>query len=567
LSDLVNWLERANSRVSGTSRAWFVFAALFAVAMSFAMVTDHVWEDFYITFRSSRNLSLGNGLVYSPGERVQSFTSPLGVLLPAVLDVLTGRSDRATIWFFRILSAACYGLAGVYISGLARQCKLGRIPTILVLLLFATDAKTVDFSTNGMETGLQMLFLSMSVHALVAQQRRVPIRLGLAWAGLMWTRPDGWVYICALSFASLLFPKGLVTERPRRQLGRELLLAGCLAAAAYLPWFAFAWLYYGNPVPHTVLAKGANLLTEQSRLDHLLGHAALLVNPSVFEPVFTPAYSYSDYFVGTIASAKGALYFSRYMASAASGLAWSCAWLWVVPFVRRRTAALSFSFMLGAIYLFRIVPGAEPWYLPSCTLLAIVTIGFAFQDLLDFVEHVRVWLSAPSARVARAEICALALAIGAGSITFLVSAARQFSVQQEIIHDANKTRVGLWLKANARSKTDTVFLEPLGYVGFASGLKMFDYPGLASPEVLAARRSRQSDDYAKLIGALEPDWVVLRPSEAASVRQDDPDLLDRRYRLSKVFDVSPEVAATKVLPGRAYLEFDQCFQVFARNAD
>ena len=36
-----------------------------------------------------------------------------------------------------------------------------------------------------------------------------------------------------------------------------LLKSAAVCAAAYLPWFLFAWLYYGSPIPQTVVAKGA----------------------------------------------------------------------------------------------------------------------------------------------------------------------------------------------------------------------------------------------------------------------------------------------------------------------
>ena len=47
-------------------------AALAVVAcLGFALFTGHIWEDYFITFRSSLNLATGHGLVYQPGERVE----------------------------------------------------------------------------------------------------------------------------------------------------------------------------------------------------------------------------------------------------------------------------------------------------------------------------------------------------------------------------------------------------------------------------------------------------------------------------------------------------------------
>src|SRR3954468_10164392 len=82
------------------------------VCIGFAAFTGHIWEDYFITFRSSLNLATGHGLVFQPGERVHTFTSPLGTLLPA-LFALGGGEDVAVraLWCFRLVSAAALGSA------------------------------------------------------------------------------------------------------------------------------------------------------------------------------------------------------------------------------------------------------------------------------------------------------------------------------------------------------------------------------------------------------------------------------------------------------------------------
>lgn len=57
-----------------------IFLGVFFLAVGWVSYTDHVWEDYFITYRASKNLAEGNGLTYTVGERVHSFTSPLGVL-------------------------------------------------------------------------------------------------------------------------------------------------------------------------------------------------------------------------------------------------------------------------------------------------------------------------------------------------------------------------------------------------------------------------------------------------------------------------------------------------------
>src|SRR6185295_10128649 len=68
-----------------------------------------------------------------------------------------------------------------------------------------------------------------------------------------------------------------------------------------------------------------------------------------------------------------------------------------------------------------------------------------------------------------------------------------------------------WLKEHGRPD-QTVYLEPLGYIGYFSGMHMVDFPGLVAPEVVKVRRDKQVDRMTA-IPELAPDWVVLRYRE------------------------------------------------------
>ncbi|HEV3119049.1 MAG TPA: hypothetical protein VGY58_18490, partial [Gemmataceae bacterium] len=93
----------------------FAFAAV-AIATAYALLTDHVWEDYFITFRHSRNLAEGHGLVYHVGERTHGFTSPLGTLLPALLYWIVGTPSHVpSLWLFRTLSIAAFAGGGLFV--------------------------------------------------------------------------------------------------------------------------------------------------------------------------------------------------------------------------------------------------------------------------------------------------------------------------------------------------------------------------------------------------------------------------------------------------------------------
>src|SRR3990170_2242051 len=96
--------SRARPFLDGGEFAILGIVAL--IPMLFALYTNNAWEDWYITYRASKNLALGHGLVFTPGERVHSFTSPIGTLIPALLAFLTrAANDDLVLWLYRAISS------------------------------------------------------------------------------------------------------------------------------------------------------------------------------------------------------------------------------------------------------------------------------------------------------------------------------------------------------------------------------------------------------------------------------------------------------------------------------
>lgn len=511
-------------------------AALAAGAgLGFALFTGHVWEDYFITFRSSLNLATGHGLVYQPGERVHTFTSPLGTLLPALFALGDGESvvPRA-LWCFRLVSLGALASALWLVARAMLRDGVAPFAVGATSALWALDPKIIDFAINGQEAALLVLFVVVTWQAL-ADGASV-WRIGVGCAGLQWTRPDGCVFFAALGIAWAIFG-GSPNRDPLLRL--RLLLGGAMVGLLlYLPWAVFASAYYGSPVPHTIAAKvshyGPGELASALGLYPwrlLFGHVAL-------HDLFRPAY----FFFGGWPTALA-------WASRLFGLAAALAWL--VPGVRPAGRIASTAFFLGGFYV-ESIP-RSPWYFPGWQALALVAWAYLFDATVRIAAR-RKGLQ----RTARG----LAATVVALQTALLVAVAWEMREQQTLIEDGQRTVIGRWLRTHA-TPGDRVYLEPLGYIGFYSGLKMLDYPGLASPEVVAARRAG-AKPHAQLIAALRPDWLVLRPDQVAGVQAEMPRLLADDYRLARVFDVRPAVDAIAILPGRGYLEFDALYSVFAR---
>lgn len=554
--------EPVRPAATSGSRAPLVVALLVAlVAFAWAGFTGHVWEDYYITYRASKNLAEGEGLTFTPGERVHSFTSPLGTLLPALASLLTlNKSDAIALWLFRLMSITALAGAAALLWRTARSAFPRFFPALLLLLAFGTEAKTLDFSTNGMETGFVLLFLAWTLYALFAAREKVPLQLGLAWAGMMWSRPDSFIYIGALAVGALLFRPQERVLSGRWELLKLFVRAGLITTAVYLPWLLWAWWYYGSPVPHTVIAKG--LAMPRPSFGHILQWLQdfpfrIARTGANLETTFMPTYAMGTGWPGWAARIS-------YWLSVTSLL------VWLVPIVKWPARVASFAFLVGQFYLNYFSNTHAPWYLPTVVVLALLALAGLVDALMGISRPKSSPPTVPDRAWVARPVAALALLLPAGGLALTVCSAHQMRLSQQIVEDGNRRRIGEWLKAHAATPRDTVFVECLGYVGYFSNLKIYDFPGLGSPEVVAARRTHRPQatyvgHYPDIILDLEPDWLVLRSVEAAQIRLLERDLLSRLYRLEKVFDVTPEVQAVKFLPGRGYLLFDARFEVYRRD--
>ncbi|MBL9114068.1 MAG: hypothetical protein JNJ83_03605 [Verrucomicrobiaceae bacterium] len=514
-----------------------VFISALLIALGYALFTDRVWEDYLITYKSSKNLVQGHGLVFHPGEKVHTFTSPLGVLLPAAcLVIAPGGADDVALWVFRLLSASAFAGAVALMFRLGTAAGYGSAS--LLALACMTDAKSVDFSINGMETGFLLFFLAYMLWSLLKSEQKSWLHLGIAWGGLMWTRPDGVIYIAVLVLSTFLFSKH--SGRSPVAWFRLFLQAGAVCTVIYLPWFITAWVYYGTPVPHTITAK-ANAVGSLDFwgvvLTWLRVQTSILMPTTASEALFMP----SANFLGGWPS---------WLPRVSASLSWIAAVAWVWRGFGWQMRALSFCLGLLLTYL-TYFAGQAPasWYLPGPTLIAL----FILSGMLGQLRYVS----------PRLTMTLTAMLLGLGT-WMLIEVAALSKVEQKLVDEGNRKVIGEWLRDNA-TPGDTMFMECLGYLGYYSGLKTYDFPGMSSPEVVAASRKRKTIVWDALIQELRPTWLVLRPIEADRIIRSTPQILTRDYEEIRVFDVSDQVQKLNVY-GQGLLAFDSTFIIFRRVA-
>lgn len=504
---------------------------IFSICMALALATDHRWEDWYITFRASKNLALGNGLVFNLGERVMTYTSPLGTLIPALIKYLFLHfSDDFTMWTYRVVCSIVLALSAIPIFSIINHLKLSRFFYLLGILLLSLSFIIIDNTINGMESAFMVFFECVLIHLIITKPAQYKLKLGIIFACIMFSRPDGFVYAGSIFLGFLLFsklPSIALTQSNFRDLGIAILIAAIL----FSPWLVWTWYYYGTPIPHTIVAKSKNynfdyfLNSIGNYVGHFKGSADIFLAP------------YGENFGGWGIFETGARILSLLTL-----------FYWVYWKGDSIARSLSFSTLCMIAYL-NIVSGQgpAPWYLPAVAAPTVFVLLFAFHDLRKQISATYYYT-----------FPALLVVFLASNFYF---ATRLIRNQQNIIEFGNRKQIGLWLNEN-KGPNDTIFMECLGYIGFYSGLKTFDFPGMSSPEMVATRRRLQTNGYGYLIQELRPTWVIIRSIEKNNIQKQVPNLLDSKYQLVKIFDKRLDIAHAKIRYGQPYLDFDAVFYLY-----
>ena len=516
----------------------FVILAII-IPLGYVLITNHIWEDFFITFKHSKNLAEGNGLVYHPGERVHGFTSVFNTLLPAFFYWLTGMTSYLpALWLYRIVSIFMYVAAGLFILRFLNKDKdTSNISLVFFALYYLFVTKTIVFATNGQEAGFFVFFVIVPL--LLAYQSVLNNwkLIGILWAGLMYTRPDGFVYIIAMSL-SVLF----ITSDDKKATLISLFKAGLVCGAIYLPWFIFAWMYYGSPVPHTITAKSIYAIQVDKHPIYVLSG---LINyaPSTFSKIFLPVN----------AELGGWSYWIRLFAFFA-GLFSTIYWL--LPHKDRlgKYLSLFFFFILMYLNLVSTIGVIFSWYLTAIETLGIIILSrgiFYFFHIIFKREEIALPVSV-----------AVNILILIAFTTMLFSTTLQMKVQQEVVENGQRMKIGQWLKEHA-DPGDSVFLEPLGYIGYFSGLKMYDFPGLVSPETVRVCKENNTRNWGVIVEDLQPNWLVLR--EINLNENFMKSAIKEKYKHVATFDVRKQVLEYNELPGINYLLVDAYFVIYKRQ--
>lgn len=246
-------------------------ALLSLLLLSFITIvlrTAWLGDDAYITMRSVDNWVNGYGLTWNPGERVQTFTHPLWMLLLTGLYILLGNAYFSLLGLSLLISLA---VMVVFIFRASRDVTALAFGWLLLVFSHAF----LDYSTSGLENPLShllaLVFALVFLERIpVSANRRTFVLSLLAGLAVLNRMDTLLLYAPALALVFL-------QDRTRRSLAQ--------IAAGFVPfalWSLFALIYYGFVFPNTYYAKLNTAIPKTTLL-----HQGLVyyLNELLFDPL------------------------------------------------------------------------------------------------------------------------------------------------------------------------------------------------------------------------------------------------------------------------------------------
>jgi hypothetical protein len=276
-SKAAKWRTREQVRGTGKSaddrgvaanrpRTWLTVSTLipFAIYLLHAtMFGDWINDDAGISFSYARSLAAGHGLVSQPGVApVEGYSNFLWVLLLAPLFLFNA--------FDPILTPKIVSALLILFAFLSIQLSLSRpssfAATTASLSFIGINTSFVVWTMSGLENALYvfvltaLLLVCSRVLTTTRGNTRYALLAGLLSASAALTRPDGILFVVCYPVVRIIQRSRSAT--PARGARRNLLAYVATVGGILGSVSAFRYLYFGDLLPNTHLAKGGPTLKE-----------------------------------------------------------------------------------------------------------------------------------------------------------------------------------------------------------------------------------------------------------------------------------------------------------------
>ncbi len=396
------------------------------------------------------------GFVYNPGERVLGTTTPFYAMLLTPF-ALVG-SDIILVGKIINILASTASVAMVFV--VARH-HFGDWVALLAAMLLAISTNNVWAASTGMETELNVLILLAVVYAYITgRYNAVAVLAAIAFI----TRPDDLILIAVMGgwhFFNVVRGKQSFPIRPLA------IFILCL-----LPWLVFATVYFGSPIPNSVLGKAASYRVPA--LDNLV------------------------------------MYANQYGFTLASPKTWVVTILFLLGLVHslRKQDNLIVLPIYFSIYSFVfVVLGARlgsGWYWQPLWPIHSILVAGGISYLGEIVRKSRAGLLVEKFKtpIVASLVIVFALIWGASLKSRFVDPRPADDLEW-----AELAQAGQWINQNTASNS-TVALETIGAVGWFSDRFIIDEGGLVTPGAAKINERLGRPDSFTILRTFQPDYYL-----------------------------------------------------------
>jgi hypothetical protein len=488
------------------SPRWFAIFTAIGISILFAVLfKSRSYDDPYITYRYADNLRRGFGFVYNPGEHIQSTTTPLFTLLLAALSPLWGNLPHLA----NLIGALSLAAGGLLLWDLAASWKApwaGWVGLCLYPLF------PLVITPLGSETPL---YLALCLGAYAAYTRRRYKLTAVCAALATLTRPDGLLVGMILAGDCVLHlyrqkrnQHFAANDQPATHIIWKAVIVFLLIL---LPWFIFAWVYFGSPLPVTLVAKQQQ--------------GAMAVSQRFAHGFLTTLSWYKSWRYELEAGlALLGLVFAFWRARQ-----WLLFLAWPVFYF----AAFS---ILGVSRYFWYYTPLVPGFLAFAGLGLQAIAGFRlnrpagqhnssrWKKYFPVLNHHRVNLDIHSGQILALVILITLCLAQASSLPRLRQPADRYAIYRA---------AGEWLATHTAADAVVGTLE-VGILGYYARRPMVDFAGLIQPKVAAQLAAGADYEHAALwaVEHYQPQYLVLFPGDFPRLEQG---YVAQRCRLGETF--------------------------------
>lgn len=475
-------------------------------------------DDSWIHLQFARNLRLGDGLTYNPGEAVTGTTAPLWTALLSLLYWLPGSTgtDAGSVTL-ALVAAKLLGV-GLYLASiavllrLARRLGMGAGAALLSAGLFLATPWMVWSALSAMEIPLFVLLSLLGVdrHLRERAEPELPTRALPLFALAALARPEGLLLLLLAVVDRLLVWRldqgpGAPEEVPEAEASlalhappwRKVLTGAALAGLILLPVGLWFWHLSGSPLPTTFGAKtlaGRGWSLDAGYLYTVLG---IFLRP---QPIVT------------LLAGGGALVLLRRLGSRDGGQD-----VGLLPVLWPLCLPLAYS-LLSPAGGAPLVGNFGRYFFPLFPFVILLGV-LALESVADRLRSLQIgrW-HLPL----RGVLLALVLL---PTVSNLVQGAGRYAQNVANVQDSN-VRLGLWVREHLPPEA-VVAVPDIGAVKYLAPNRVVDLWGLIHPELQHDLRAAVSErdpageaGMRRFLARHRPDFLVAYPRWYPQIQQD-----------------------------------------------